>query len=134
MALRILSAKKYATTLKVTIQKTGRLGFTEDTAKALDLASGEHAKFAQDEENGSLYLIITNEADEDAFEIKLSSGYYYIPAKTLFDILGFNYEHSTIMFDLIRQSSHDNDLNGQVYFMKQRQTRNKEQKNDIEEP
>ena len=134
MAIQILSARKYATVLKVTIQKTGRLGFTDETAKALDLQSGKFAKFAQDDENESLYLIIINEANEDAFEVRVSSGYYYIPAKTLFDALGFNYENSNIMFDLIRKPSLDDDLQGQVYFMKQRPTKNKEQKNDIAEP
>ena len=134
MAIQILSAKKFAITLKVTIQKTGRLGFTDETAKALDLESGKFATFAQDSENDSLYLIINNEANEDAFDIRLSSGYYYISAKTLFDTLGFDYANNTIMFDLIRQSSLDDDLQGQVYLMKQRPIKNKDKKNDITIP
>ena len=134
MGIKILSAKIFATTLKVTIQKTGRLGFTEETAKVLDLQSGKFAKFAQDEENGTLYLIIISEGNEDAFEIRLSSGYYYIPAKSLFDTLGFDYENNTIMFDLVRQSSLDDDLLGLVYLMKQRPIKNKEKNNDIVEP
>ena len=49
----------------------------------------------------------------------------------MFDTLGYDYENNTIMFDLVRQISLDKDLQGQVYFMKQRQTRNKDKKNDI---
>jgi hypothetical protein len=49
----------------------------------------------------------------------------------MFDTLGYNYEDGNIMFDLIRQPSLDNDLQGLVYFMKQRQTKNKDKKNDI---
>ena len=134
MAINILSAKKFATTLKVTIQASGRLGFTSDTATVLDLKSGKFAKFAQDDENGALYLIIINEENEDAFSIRESSGYFYVPTKLMFDTLGFNYENGNIMFDLIRQSSLDNDLQGQVYFMKQRPTKSKEKKNDITDP
>ena len=52
----------------------------------------------------------------------------------MFDTLGFNYENGNIMFDLIRQPSLDDVLQGQVYYMKQRQTKNKEKKNDIIEP
>ena len=52
----------------------------------------------------------------------------------MFDTLGFDYENNTIMFDLVRQPSLDNDLQGQVYFMKQRQLKNKEKKNEIIEP
>ena len=131
MTIKILSAKNFAIKLKATIQASGRLGFTAETATALDLKSGKFAKFAKDDENGSLYLIIINEGSEDAFSIRESSGYYYVPTKVMFDTLGFNYENGNIMFDLVRQPSLDDDLQGQVYFMKQRQIKNREKKNDI---
>ena len=134
MAIQILSAKNFAIKLKATIQASGRLGFTAETATALGLESGKFAKFAKDDENGALYLIINNERSEDAFEIRLTSGYYYVPTKVMFDALGFNYENGNIVFDLVRKSSLDDDLQGQVYFMKQRQTKNKEKKDDIDVP
>jgi hypothetical protein len=134
MAITVLSAKQFATKLKATIQASGRLGFTAETATVLGLESGKFAKFAKDDENDSLYLIIINEPNEDAFEIRVSSGYYYVPTKVMFDTLGFNYENGNIMFDLVRQPSLDDDLQGQVYFMKQRQIKNKDKKNDIEVP
>ena len=134
MAITVLSAKQFATKLKATIQASGRLGFTAETATVLGLESGKFAKFAKDDEKESLYLIIINESNEDAFEIRVSSGYYYVPTKVMFDTLGFNYENGNIMFDLVRQPSLDDDLQGQVYFMKQRQIKNKDKKNDIEVP
>ena len=134
MTIQILSAKQFATKLKATIQASGRLGFTAETATALGFESGKFAKFAKDDENGSLYLIIINERSEDAFEIRVSSGYYYVPTKVMFDTLGFNYENGNIMFDLVRKSSLDDDLQGQVYFMKQRPIKNKEKKDDIDVP
>ena len=78
MAITVLSAKQFATKLKATIQASGRLGFTAETATVLGLESGKFAKFAKDDENDSLYLIIINEPNEDAFEIRVSSGYYYL--------------------------------------------------------
>lgn len=131
MGFTILSAKQFATKLKATIQASGRLGFTAETATALGFEAGKFAKFAKDDENNSLYLIIISERSEDAFEIRVSSGYYYVSTKVMFDTLGFNYENGNIMFDLVRQPSLDNDLQGQVYFMKQRQIKNREKKNDI---
>ena len=131
MAINILSAKRFATTLKATIHKTGRLGFGSETATALGLSAEKFAKFAQDDENGALYLIINSEGSEDAFSVKESSGYYYVSTKVMFDTLGFEYETGNIMFDLVRQPSLDNDLQGQVYYMKQRQIKNREKKNDI---
>ena len=134
MTIKILSAKQFATKLKATIQASGRLGFTAETATALGFESGKFAKFAKDDENGNLYLIIINEGSEDAFEIRVSSGYYYVPTKVMFDTLGFNYENGNIMFDLVRQPSLDDDLQGQVYFMKQRTNKYRKEKNDITEP
>ena len=130
MGFTILSAKKFATTLKATIHKTGRLGFTAETAAALELSAEKFAKFAQDDENGSLYLILNDEGSEDAFSIRENSGYYFITTKVMFDTLGFNYENGDIAFDLIRRPSLDDDLHGQVYFMKQRIIKTKEKKND----
>ena len=131
MAFKILSAKQFAIKLKATIQASGRLGFTSETATALDFKSGKFAKFAQEDENKSLYLIITDEGSEDAFSIRENGGYYYIATKVMFDTLGYNYENGNIMFDLIRQPSLDDDLQGQVFFMKQRPIKNKEKKDDI---
>lgn len=130
MAIRIINAKQFTTKLKATIQFSGRLGFTDDTANALDLSAGKFARFAQDDEKSILYLIIIDEASEDAFQIKSSSGYYYVPTKMMFDMLGFDYEHNTYMFDLIRQPSLDADLMGQVYLMKQRMNKRKDKANE----
>ncbi len=130
MPFTILSAKQFAIKLKATIQASGRLGFTSETATALDFKSGKFAKFAQDDENKSLYLIIIDEGSEDAFSVRENGGYYYIATKVMFDSLGYNYENGNIMFDLVRQPSLDNDLQGQVYFMKQRPIKTKEKKND----
>ena len=130
MTIRVISAKQFAIKLKATIQASGRLGFTDETAKELDLASGKFAKFAKDDEKGTLYLIIIDEENEEAFPVKLSSSYFYVPARLMFDMLGFDYTNNNIMFDLIRQSSLDNDLNGQVYMMKPRVNKRKEKKTE----
>ena len=66
MAFEILSAKKFAVKLKATIQASGRLGFTAETASVLDLETGKFAKFAKDTDNGSLYLIIIDKGSKDA--------------------------------------------------------------------
>lgn len=105
MAIQIISAKRFATKLKATIQRSGRLGFTEETAKYMNLAEGKFAKFAQDDESGILYLIITNKRNEDSFDIRSSSGYYFVPAKMMFDSLGVDYEKNVVMFDLVRKPS-----------------------------
>lgn len=130
MAIQIISAKRFATKLKATIQRSGRLGFTEETARYMNLAEEKFAKFAQDDESGTLYLIIHDIRDEDSFEIRSSSGYYYVPAKMMFDSLGMDYEKNVIMFDLVRKPSLDETLEGQVFLMKTRISKRKETKDD----
>ena len=130
MAISIISAKQFTAKLKATIQSTGKLGFTGETAKCLNLETEKHAKFAKDDKTGVLYLILMNRPNEDAFPIKSTSGYYYAATSRMFDMLGFDYKSTTIMFDLIRQNSLDLDLNGEVYMMKQRYGKNKERNND----
>ena len=120
MAITIISAKRFATKLKATIQRSGRLGFTEETARYMNLADEKFAKFAQDDESGTLYLIIIDKSNEDSFDIRSSSGYYFVPAKMMFDSLGMDYEQNVIMFDLVRKPSLDETLEGQVFLMKTR--------------
>lgn len=132
MAITIISAKQFARNLKATIQKSGKLGFTEEFANVLDFASKKYAKFARDDENGVLYLVIINNEEEDAFQIKLSGKYYYVPAKLMFDMLGFDYKNNTIIFDLIRQFSLDEELQGQVFKMLPRINKRKEKDDEIE--
>lgn len=121
MAFRILSAEKYGAKLKATIQQTGRLGFTETTAICLKLSAGRYAKFAQDEESKDLYLCMCEKKDKETFDVRLSGKYYYVPATTLFDMMGFDYKRKTIMFDLVRNSDLDMEMGGEVYKMNKRE-------------
>ena len=130
MSITIISAKRFATKLKATIQRSGRLGFTEETARYMNLADEKFAKFAQDDESGTLYLIIIDKSNEDSFDIRSSSGYYFVPAKMMFDSLGMDYEQNVIMFDLVRKPSLDETLEGQVFLMKTRISKRKETKNE----
>lgn len=126
MSFTVLSAKEFSAKLKVTIQETGKLGFTKDTADFFKLELKKYAKFAKDNEKGDLYLILLDKGNSDAFEIKGVSGYYYVQTARMFDKLGMDYKNMVYMFDLIRQESLDGDLLGEVYFMKERHHKRKE--------
>ena len=130
MAIKILSAKEFNVKLKATIQAYGRLGFTEPTAKFLKLSPYKYAIFANDEETNNLYLAISENESEDSFEIKSTSGYYYVPAKMLFDVLGLDYINNVIMFDLVRVSSLDEETGGETYKMNKRENKRKSKENE----
>ena len=119
MAITILSAKEYGKKLKATIQASGKLGFTEQTAEELRLGEDNVGiKFGKDGEK--LYLIRVGSCDEDAFKVKKSGMYVYVSTKELFDRLHFDYVGKVYMFYLVRASELDDELQGEVYFMKQR--------------
>lgn len=118
-AMRILSVKQFSSRLKVTIQSSGRLNFTDDTAKILGLFEDSPIKFAIDDDNdNSLYLVIAADMnDEDAFKVRKSGTYHYVPTKTLFDALGIDYVGKSLSYDLIRNQSKDEELGGMAFKM-----------------
>jgi len=128
MKVKVLSAKKYCRKLKVTIQSSGKLGFTEETANAFKLYDDtSYIKFVADEDNpGDLYLSLSKIYDEDAFKVCKAGKYYYLQTTLLFNEMGLNYKDNTIIFDLSRESNYDLELGGEVYRMYKRMLTKKE--------
>ena len=117
--MKILSVKQFSNSLKVTIQATGKLNFSDETARILGLKEGTLVKFAMDEEDGNaLYLVLSSlEKDADAFKVRKSDVYYYVPTKMLFDALGIDYKGKAILYDLVRSQSKDAELEGMAFRM-----------------
>ena len=130
MAISVISAKQFVQKLKVTIQSSGRLGFTGETGDHLRLSERAGVKFAKDDEKNVLYLIIIKTASEDAFELRSSGRYYFAETSRMFDYLGYDYSKGNIIFDLVRQDHLDEQLGGEVYMMKQRNNKRKNIKNE----
>jgi hypothetical protein len=132
MALKIYSAKAYSIKLKCTIQRSGRLGFTAETAKALQLTPTSFIKIAGDDEiPGSLYLIVCNGEDENGFKVDYVSKYYSLPTTALFNELKIDYKNYTVMYDLARDASLDSSVDGIVYRMCERKNPKKKKEVDM---
>lgn len=130
MKLKIYSAKNYGTKLKVTIQETGKLGFTKETAESLQLSNDTYIKIAEDEETqGDLYMIVCNKKDEDGFKANCNAGYYSLYTTILFKEMGIDFVNQTVIFDLSREEKLDKDVDGRVYKMHKR-IKNKKRKED----
>ena len=120
MGYRILSASRFVSKLKATVHTSGKLGFSEVTAKELGLHSDDNhfVQFAQDVEDPSvLYLINGTVDDGDSFKVCKSGAYYYINAKLMFDSLGVDYVNKTIIYDMIKTPNEE----GNVYKMTKRE-------------
>jgi hypothetical protein len=116
MALTLLSAKDFAFTLKVTIQRTGKLGFSAPTAEVLGIDGNTYAKFYMDDENPmSPVVVFSKNKDDDSFKANKSGYYYSLSTTILFDSLGFDFKKQNIICDLNREEEADAIVGGEAY-------------------
>ena len=109
MALIFYDNNEVGKRLKCTIHSSGKLGFTETTAKYLRLDSVQAVKFATDDnEKDTLYLINdVSASDANAFKVCRAGTYYHVNAKCLFEDLNLDFESNYIMFDLKREPKYE---------------------------
>uniref|UniRef100_UPI000475C35E hypothetical protein n=1 Tax=Spirosoma luteum TaxID=431553 RepID=UPI000475C35E len=81
------------------------------------------------EKDKMLFLVTTDEIDPDGFTVMKSGAYYYANTRSLFDLLGEDYENVKVIFDLIEM-----DVNGQKIFkLKKRTLERKKGESEIED-
>lgn len=136
MALKVkkLSVQEYGVKMKAAIQASGKLSFTEATAQNLHLQQDDRFAFYQDEAKSNVMYMVANNNDEEAFKVKKSGMYYYMPTKTLFDMLEYDYKNNTYIFDIIRMAKYDEELGGTVYQMNRRLINKVTEDNDPDIP
>ena len=120
MRYTILSASRFVSKLKATVHTSGKLGFSEVTAKELGFGQfpNQYVQFAQDNDNPSvLYLINGTSDDGDSFKVCKAGAYFYINAKLMFDSLGVDYVNKTIIYDMSKVQDEERE----VYKMTKRE-------------
>ena len=101
--LKFYKASDLDRNLKCTIHITGKLGFSLEAIKKLNINESAYIKIAANEDDTSdknLYMVVSNEPDNDDFKINKAGAYYYANTKALFDTLKLDYKNYTIMFDI----------------------------------
>lgn len=105
MKLKFLDAKQFEGTLKCTIQSNGKLNFSAAAIKALALSNHISLRFAYNEEGkglDELFILVQDKISEDAFKVNKAGNYYYLNAKSMFDSMGIDYKHQSIVFDILK--------------------------------
>lgn len=132
MALTLLSAKDFSFTLKVTIQRTGKLGFSAPTAEALGIDSNTYAKFYMDDESPqSPVVVFTKNKDEDSFKANKSGDYYSLSTSILFESLAFDFKKQSIICDLKREEEADAIVGGEAYRLVSRSPKNRRKATEV---
>lgn len=119
--IKIIKTSDFNVKLKATIHASGRLGFTADTAKKLQLSEDTYIKFANDDENeNELYMIFVSVPDEDTFKIIRAGKYFYLATTAMFLSFGYDFKKYNIMFDMVRMSDYDEIVNGKTFRLNKR--------------
>lgn len=121
MGVLFFNAEDYNRKLKVTVQSSGRLGFSDETSKELDLSDGKPILLGVDSENDSrMFLVMPPEISKSAFRVHKSGDYFYLPTEKLFLSLNMDFKNNTVIYDITRDAQKDSELGGIVYVMNRR--------------
>ena len=114
MKIRILKPKETAAVAKMTVHKTGKLGFSRGAMEMMNIDEYRFAKFGFDE-NDRLCVLMFKEADDETFHIAKAGAYYYISARTLLQDLEVDYtSDDTTIFDIRKSAEPD------IYYLAKR--------------
>ena len=104
MKLNFIKAKDIDRNAKATIHISGKLGFSSDAARKLDLAGktkGILIAMNEDKNDENLYIKTVEQITEDAFPIVKAGEYYYVNAKAFFDTYDIDYRNKKIAYDIL---------------------------------
>lgn len=98
--------EKYGS-IKATVHRSGKLGFTQGAAKLIDFEANPMFKIGRKRSeaasNDILYMIPVKEKDDLTFTALKAGGYYYLKTKRLLTQIGIDYrnvEGESISFEI----------------------------------
>jgi hypothetical protein len=101
--------------LKATVHKDGKLGFSSGAENLLNLSKDESyflvATNAEDSTDKSLYFLPAKKGDVNVFKASKAGNYYYMRIKHILDEMGIDYETSRVIYDIKKK-----EMEGKNYF------------------
>lgn len=97
--LKKLNAQRLQQSVKATVQSNGRLTFTVEATKVMEL-SDEKSLIIFEADNGDLGATISHKGDPDAFELKKCGLYFYVAFKNYLQQAGIDYKGQRIIYDI----------------------------------
>lgn len=102
---KIVNASGFAENAKATVQRSGRLGLSNEAAKLLKAERDGRILIATcDDGNLGCVVLPPNSDDSRGFRWQLASGYFSANLKPFFDSIGLDYTSTeiTTIFDVVR--------------------------------
>lgn len=103
MKLKFFIANEFSN-IKATVHKTGKLGFSSNAVKIMDLQNNRYIEFGKNQEDSTdtcLYAILHKEYKPAYFGISTAGKHYYVNTKVLFDTLGVKYTETLYIYDIL---------------------------------
>lgn len=102
---KIVNAESFVTNAKATVQRSGRLGLTKESAQLLDVKKGGRLLVAESD-NGDLACVVLPPESNDTrgFRWQLASEYFSVNLKPFFDKVGLDYTDTSVttIYDIIQ--------------------------------
>lgn len=101
--LEFYSPKDNFGTVKATVHKTGKLGFSSGAAKMLELEKKSFFNIGFNKSNSKdkeLYLLPVSEKNDNSFRLIKAGLYYYIYIKNVLIDLHIDYRNESIIYDI----------------------------------
>lgn len=96
----VIDAQKFTINAKASIQKNGRLGFSNEAATLLSLDEGKYLLFSCIN-SGDLAAIVCDNTDVRGFKVQKGGKYFYIRMKNFFDAQDIDYVKKRVSFEII---------------------------------
>lgn len=96
---KLIQATRLSRIAKATVQRTGRLGFSQGAAKMLELGDNKTVLlFSGDGRN--LFLVVVDGPDDRGFQVRKIGEYFYIPTKVYYDQSGIDYVSNVVDYEI----------------------------------
>lgn len=103
MKLKFIKPQEIDRNIKATIHTSGKLGFSSEAAKKLDLINIKGIQIAinEEEEDANLYIKLESQITYESFGVVKAGDYYYVNTKAFFENYGIDYKSIKIIYDIV---------------------------------
>lgn len=97
---------KVGGSIKATIHKTGKLGFSSGAEDFMKITDESYFKigFNNSDSDENIYIVLS-ETPNGAFKVSKAGEYYYVNLKNVFDKRGIDYKNKSYIYDIRKENS-----------------------------
>ncbi|MCU7492379.1 MAG: hypothetical protein HF312_13370 [Ignavibacteria bacterium] len=99
--------------IKLTVHRDGNMGFSSGAVKKLNIDEKSYVKIGtngSDTRDSNLYLMHTNDFDENALKVNKAGDYYYLNTKSFFNELNIDYTKKKLVYDIVEMDYDGNTI------------------------